>query len=75
MALFSTMYALECRVSLHDMIGLIPYPVVLLTCCLHAFMYTVRPFYTFNAVLRLSLPIHGIYQAVPASLLACLVAS
>ena len=39
------------------MIGSIPYPVVLLTCCLHAFMYTVRPFYTFNVVLRLSLPI------------------
>jgi len=38
-------------------------------------MYTVRPFYTFNVVLRLSLPIHVIYQAIPASLLAFLVAS
>jgi hypothetical protein len=51
-------YVLECRVLLHDMIGLIPYPVVLLMCYRHMFMYTVRPFDTLYAVFRLSLPIH-----------------
>jgi hypothetical protein len=46
-----TKYVLECRVLLHDMIGLIPYPVVLLMCYRHTFMYTVRPFKDYYSVL------------------------
>jgi len=46
-----TQYVLECRVLLHDMIGLIPYPVVLLMCYRHTFMYTVRPFKDYYSVL------------------------
>ena len=47
----SVLCVLECRVLLHDMIGLIPYPVVLLMCYRHTFMYTVRPFKDYYSVL------------------------